>query len=177
MLLPHATFVKLCRARDLLRDCFGEPIVLADAAAEAEMSAWHFLRLFRRAFGETPHQFLTRLRIDRAKDLLTVSGRSVTDICFDVGFSSLGSFSTLFARRVGYSPIAFRRCVRTLVVAPGFHPWVAIPCCFAYMFGGRTPWSPGEGAEKRPDRNIREAAAAALRVHLAPIDGSSISPL
>src|SRR5262249_25110142 len=90
MLLPHATFIKLCRARDLLRDCFGEPIVLADAAAEAEMSAWHFLRLFRRAFGETPHQFLTRLRIDRAKDLLTVSGRSVTDICFDVGFSSLG---------------------------------------------------------------------------------------
>ena len=167
MLLPHATFIKLCRARDLLRDCFGEPIALADAAAEAEMSAWHFLRLFRRTFGETPHQFLTRLRIDRAKDLLTVSGRSVTDICFDVGFSSLGSFSTLFARRVGASPIAFRRRVRTLVLAPGFHPWVAIPCCFAYMFGGQI----------RADRNIREAAAAARRVHLAPIDGSPMSPL
>jgi AraC-like DNA-binding protein len=142
MLLPHATFIKLCRARDLLRDCVGEPIALADAAAEAEMSAWHFLRLFRRTFGETPHQFLTRLRIDRAKHLLTVSGRSVTDICLDVGFSSLGSFSTLFARRVGASPVAFRRRVRTLVVAPGFHPWVAIPCCFARMFGGITPPRP-----------------------------------
>ncbi len=177
MLLPHDTFVKLCRARDLLRDCFDEPIVLADAAAEADLSAWHFLRLFRRAFGETPHQFLTRLRLDRAKDLLTVSGRSVTDICFDVGFSSLGSFSTLFARRVGHSPVAFRRRVRTLVVAPGFHPWVAIPCCFARIFGGRAPWLPAGAAENPADRNIREASPAGVRVHLAPIDGSPMSPL
>ena len=135
MLLPHATFIKLCRARDLLRDCFGEPIALADAAAEAEMSAWHFLRLFRRTFGETPHQFLTRLRIDRAKHLLTVSGRSVTDICFDVGFSSLGSFSTLFARHVGESPHAFRRRVRAWVRVPGRHPWALVPYCFALAFG------------------------------------------
>jgi AraC-like DNA-binding protein len=161
-MLPHATFIKLCRARDLLRDCLGEPIALADAAEEADLSAWHFLRLFRQAFGETPHQFLTRLRIERAKDLLTVSGRSVTEICFDVGFSSLGSFSTLFARHVGASPVAFRRRMRTFVVSPGFHPWGVIPCCFAFMFGGKVP----------ANRNIREALSDALRVHLAPIVGS-----
>ena len=135
MLLPHATFIKLCRARDLLRDCFGEPIALADAAAEADLSAWHFLRLFRHTFGETPHQFLTRLRIERAKDLLTVSGRSVTEICFDVGFSSLGSFSTLFARHVGESPHAFRRRVRAWVRVPGRHPWALVPYCYALAFG------------------------------------------
>jgi transcriptional regulator GlxA family with amidase domain len=154
-MIPHTTFVKLCRARDLLRDCLGEPIALADAAAEADLSAWHFLRLFRHTFGETPHQFLTRLRIERAKDLLTVSGRSVTDICFDVGFSSLGSFSTLFARHVGASPIIFRRRMRTLVVTPGVHPWGVVPCCFAFMLGGQIP----------PGRNIREALTAAIRVH------------
>jgi AraC-like DNA-binding protein len=165
MLLPQATFIKLCRARDLLRDCLGEPVALADAAAEADLSAWHFLRLFRRAFGETPHEFLTRLRIERAKDLLTVSGRSVTDICFDVGFSSLGSFSTLFARHVGASPAAFRRRMRTLVTTPGFYPWGVVPCCFAYMFGGPPP----------PDRKIREALDLAARVDWAPIDESFLS--
>jgi AraC-like DNA-binding protein len=165
MVLPHVTFIKLCRARDLIRDCVGEPIVLADAAAEADLSAWHFLRLFRRAFGETPHEFLTRLRIERAKDLLTTSGRSVTDICFDVGFSSLGSFSTLFARHVGASPAAFRRRMRTLVTTPGFYPWGVVPCCFAYMFGGPAP----------PDRNIREALDRAARIDWAAGDGSLIS--
>jgi AraC-like DNA-binding protein len=165
-MMPHATFVKLCRARDLLRDCLGEPIALADAAAEAGLSPWHFLRLFRRAFGETPHRFLTRLRIERARDLLTVSRRSVTDICFDVGFSGLGSFSTLFARHVGSSPAAFRRRMRTLVVTPGFHPWGVVPCCFAFMIGGQVP----------ADRNIREALTAAVRVHLPPIDGSPVLP-
>jgi AraC-like DNA-binding protein len=153
-MLPHDSFIRLCRARDLLRDCLAEPVALADAAAEAELSAWHFLRLFRHAFGETPHQFLTRLRIERAKDLLTVSGRSVTDICFDVGFSSLGSFSTLFARHVGASPIAYRRLMRTMVVAPGFHPWGVVPCCFAFMLGGQIP----------AGRNFREALHEALGV-------------
>lgn|SRR5262245_18848869 len=132
---PTATLVKLCRARDFLRDYFAEPVELGDAAAEAELSPWHFLRAFRDAFGETPHDFLTRLRIDRAKDLLTVSGRSVTDVCFDVGFSSLGSFSTLFARKVGLSPSAFRRQVRVWVSVPGRHPWVFVPSCFARKFG------------------------------------------
>ena len=72
--------------------------------------------------GETPHEFLTRMRLERAKDLLTISSRPVTEICFDVGFTSLGSFSTLFRRQVGLSPAAFRRRVRAWVTVPGRHP-------------------------------------------------------
>jgi AraC-like DNA-binding protein len=132
---PTATLVKLCRARDFLRDCFTEPVELADAAAEAELSPWHFLRVFRAAFGETPHDFLTRLRIEKAQDLLAISGRSVTDVCFDVGFTSLGTFSSLFTRKVGKSPSAFRRQVRPWVTVLGRHPWIFVPTCFARIFG------------------------------------------
>jgi AraC-like DNA-binding protein len=131
-----ATVQKLCRARAFIRDYFREPIELADAAAEAELSIWHFLRLFRDVFGETPHEFLTRLRIDTARSLLAVSSRSVTDVCFDVGFSSLGSFSTLFTRQVGVSPIAFRRQARPQVSVPAWPRWWFVPACFAAHFGG-----------------------------------------
>ena len=126
---------KLCQVRDLMRDCLEEELTLADLSLEAELSAWHFLRAFREAFGETPHAFLTRLRLERAKELLTISSRPVTEICFDVGFSSLGSFSTLFRRRVGLSPAEFRRRVRAWVSVPGRHPWAFVPFCFGQHFG------------------------------------------
>src|SRR5437762_3392330 len=125
------TLRKLCQVHDLMRDCLEEELTLADLSLEAELSAWHFLRAFRAAFGETPHEFLTRLRLERAKDLLTVTGRPVTEICFDVGFTSLGSFSTLFRRQVGRSPAEFRRQVRAWVTVPGRHPWAFVPFCFA----------------------------------------------
>jgi AraC-like DNA-binding protein len=134
---PSSVLKKLCRARDLIRDCYGEPLTLPELSAEAGLSAWHFLRLFKAAFGETPHQFHTRLRIEKAQELLTVTGRSVTDVCLDVGYSSLGSFSTLFARHVGESPHAFRRRVRAWVRVPGRHPWALVPYCFALAFGPR----------------------------------------
>jgi transcriptional regulator GlxA family with amidase domain len=124
------TLRKLCQVRDLMRDCLDEPLTLADLSTEVDLSEWHFLRAFRAAFGETPHEFLTRLRLGRARDLLTVSSRPVTEICFDVGFSSLGSFSTLFRRQVGLSPTEFRRQVRSWVSIPGLHPWAFIPICF-----------------------------------------------
>lgn len=132
---PSRTLRKLCQVRDLIRDGLAEPWTLADLSLEADLSAWHFLRVFRDAFGETPHAFLTRLRVERARDLLTVSSRPVTEICFDVGFTSLGSFSTLFHREVGLSPAAYRRQVRTWVRIPGRYPWVFVPLCFAHRFG------------------------------------------
>ena len=79
-MLPSATLKKLCRARDLMRDCYTEPLTLDDICAEAHFSSYHFLRLFNHAFGETPHRFLTRFRLERAKDLLIVSNRSVTEV-------------------------------------------------------------------------------------------------
>src|SRR5207253_6466191 len=95
------TLRRLCRARDLLRDCLDQELTLQDVCVEAEFSPWHLLRAFRTTFGETPHEFLTRMRLERARDLLTVTSRPVTEICFDVGFTSLGSFSTLFRRYIG----------------------------------------------------------------------------
>ena len=132
-----STFRKLCRARDLLRECYAEPIQLFDLAAETDLSEWHLLRIFRDAFGETPHQFLRRIRLEKAQTLLTVTSRSVTEVCLDVGFSSVGSFSTLFARRFGLSPREFRRQVRTMISVPGKHPWACVPFCFAWAFGER----------------------------------------
>jgi AraC-like DNA-binding protein len=126
---------RICRARDLIRDCFAEPITLDDCALEAGLSPWHLLRSFRAAFGETPKEFLTRLRLERARQLLTVTTHSVTEVCFDIGFSSLGTFSVLFKRHVGCSPKEFRRRARRWVTVPGVTPWAFIPCCFAYRFG------------------------------------------
>ena len=118
-----------------MSDCLDQELTLADLSIEADLSMWHFLRAFRDTFDETPHAFRTRLRLERAKELLTISTRSVTDICFDVGFTSLGSFSTLFRRQVGISPAEFRRRVRAWVSVPGRHPWALMPCCFSQFFG------------------------------------------
>jgi AraC-like DNA-binding protein len=129
------TLRKLCDIRDLIRDCHEQVLTLEDLSLEADLSAWHFMRAFRHAFGETPHDFLTRIRIERAKALLTITSRPVTEICFDVGFSSLGSFSTLFRRQVGLSPAQFRRKVRAWVSVPGRFPWAFVPVCFSQRYG------------------------------------------
>ena len=86
------------------------------------MSPYQFIRRFCAVFGETPHQFRIGARLDRAKQLLAVSDYSVTDVCMEVGFSSLGSFSDLFARRVGVAPSAFRRRIRAVMPAPRVLP-------------------------------------------------------
>lgn len=99
-------------------------------ARAAALSPYHFQKSFQRAFDETPHEFLTRIRVDRAKRLLALSDASVTEVCFEVGFSSLGSFSTLFARTVGRAPSHYRRVVQ--VPAQLAHPF--IPWCFASRF-------------------------------------------
>ncbi len=94
--------------------------------------------MYKLAFRETPHEFLTRLRIERAKTLLATGGHNVTEACFEVGFSSLGSFSALFARRVGLSPSEFRRCVRPGIVVPRAVRSSFVPACFcARLYGPR----------------------------------------
>jgi AraC-like DNA-binding protein len=114
---------RVCQVRDLLRDHLSQPLTLGDCADEVDLSPWHLLRSFRAAFGETPHAYLTRVRIDRAARLIALTDRSVTEVCFDVGFTSLGSFSTLFKRHTGWSPAAYRRRVRGWVSVPAAsHP-------------------------------------------------------
>jgi AraC-like DNA-binding protein len=119
MLLRHEGFRRLCRARDLLREA-REPLpTIEQLAREVRISPFHFIRQFEAVFGVTPHQFRIASRIELAKTLLAGGDYSVTDVCMEVGFSSLGSFSTLFAQRVGETPSAYRRRIRTLISAPG----------------------------------------------------------
>jgi len=133
-LLHDDTFRRLCRARDLLAADYQAAIRLQQAAQEACLSAFHFHRLFASTFGETPHDFLTRLRMDRAKTLLASGGMSVTDVCMEVGYSSLGSFSLKFRSMHGRSPSEYQREIRRVF---GYSaPWriVFLPECFSSAF-------------------------------------------
>jgi AraC-like DNA-binding protein len=123
---------QLCRARDLLAEVHSPDVSVEDAAVEAGMSSFHFIRTFSTMFGETPHQFRTRERLNAAQRLLA-RGQSVTDVCLDVGFSSLGSFSTLFSREIGMSPAAYQRSLRCCVYVPDWQPHP--PNCLLWMGG------------------------------------------
>lgn len=100
---------RMLRARDAMDRAYAEPLDIAALARIAHVSEWHFIRTFRATFGETPHRYLQRRRIERAMFLLRCTDRSVTEICFDVGFASLGTFSRTFRDVVGESPSAYRR--------------------------------------------------------------------
>jgi AraC-like DNA-binding protein len=127
-------FRRLCRARDLLRDAGDAPISIRDVAREADVSPFHFIRQFEAVFGRTPHQYRIDWRIERAKDLLATGELSITDVCLEVGFSSLGSFSTLFANRVGEAPSSFRRRHWALGRPPAVHAGSLQPGCLTLMW-------------------------------------------
>jgi AraC-like DNA-binding protein len=118
----------LRRARDLIDRDYAEPLDLDAMAREAGYSRFHFARAFRVAYGETPHTYLTRRRIERAKALLRTANLSVTEICFLVGFESLGSFSTRFRELAGRSPSEYRD---DAVARAGVPP---IPGCIVLMW-------------------------------------------
>lgn len=120
-----------------MADCYRSPIRLEDAAATIHLSPWHFQREFQRAFGESPHAYVTRLRISLAKELLAMTSLSVMDVCFEVGFHSLGSFTSLFTREVGISPARYRRATRRVISVSGLRDVVCVPFCFAGAFFGR----------------------------------------
>jgi len=93
MLLRHEGFRRLCLARDLLREIREPSPSIADIARDVRISPFHFIRQFEALFGVTPHQFRIQARLDAAKQLLASGRYSVTDVCLEVGFSSLGSIS------------------------------------------------------------------------------------
>ncbi len=98
----------LLRVRDLIDRSYAEQLDIPALARSASVSQAYFSRSFKAAFGQTPHQYLMSRRMERAKALLRAGQRSVTEVCMDVGFTSLGSFSTQFRRYVGESPSAYR---------------------------------------------------------------------
>ena len=99
----------LLRAKDLIEARYRESLDVRTLAQAARLSPAHFSREFRRAFGEAPHQYLLTRRLERAAALLRSTDHSVADICFTVGLSSVGSFTTSFGRTYGMTPTAYRR--------------------------------------------------------------------
>jgi AraC-like DNA-binding protein len=133
-LVDDITFRRLCRARDFLAASMCSPVTLDRAAREACLSPFHFQRLFARVFQETPHDFLTRRRMEAAERLLAAGDLPVTDICFEVGYSSLGTFSSRFAARTGKSPTLFRREARRWIAPERGWRIYRIPECYAALF-------------------------------------------
>jgi AraC-like DNA-binding protein len=133
MLLRSAAFTNLCRARYLLAEVREQPLWIKDLAREVHMSPFHFIRQFEALFGLTPHQFRIQSRLDQAKLLLAQGNHSVTEVCMEVGFASLGSFSDLFTRRIGMAPSVYQRRARVMVQVPGEFPRELFPGCLSLM--------------------------------------------
>ncbi len=124
----------MLRARDAMDRDHRSELDIATLAAVACVSEAHFIRTFKATFGETPHRYLQRRRVERAMYLLRTTGDDVTDICMAVGLSSLGTFSRTFRDIVGESPTSYR--------ATG--PLPMVPSCFVKTW--TRPSSFGEGA-------------------------------
>ncbi|KAB2351869.1 helix-turn-helix transcriptional regulator [Actinomadura rudentiformis] len=118
--------VRLRRARDTMDRDYDQPLDVTALARAAHMSPGHFSRSFRAAFGETPYSYLMTRRIERAKALLRRGDLTVTEVCMEVGCTSLGSFSSRFTELVGESPSAYR--------ARDHDEGTAIPACYAKIY-------------------------------------------
>jgi AraC-like DNA-binding protein len=111
---------RMLRARDAIDSAYSHPLDISELARVASVSEAHFIRTFRATFGETPHRYLQRRRVERAMFMLRETGKSVTNICLDAGFTSLGTFSRTFHDILGMTPTDYR--TRTDVIA--------LPTCF-----------------------------------------------
>jgi AraC-like DNA-binding protein len=140
---PIPIYVHLRRVKDLIDRRYALELDVEAMAREAHASPAHFIRSFRTAFGETPHRYLLRRRIERASDLLRSTGLSVTEVSLRVGFRSLGSFSTAFRGLIGESPSEYAGRWRAAGAPP-------IPTCFTLM-------------HTRPHRAVFEKRGAADR--------------
>jgi AraC-like DNA-binding protein len=124
-LTRRSTTAALAAVREHIDRHYAEALTIEDLAHRAGLSSFHFIRAFRAAFDVTPHQYLRGRRLDRAKELLVTTAYPVTEICDQVGFQSLGSFSSLFRRHTGEPPAEFRARRRKSVY---------IPTCFIRMY-------------------------------------------
>jgi AraC-like DNA-binding protein len=115
------------RARDAMHRAYAEPLDVRAVAAVAHVSEAHFIRSFRAVFGETPHRYLQRRRVERSMFLLRETDRSVTDICLDLGFTSLGTFSRMFREIDGETPSAYPLEHGPIVAPNSVQMWATRP--------------------------------------------------
>jgi AraC-like DNA-binding protein len=131
---------RMLRARDAVDRDYAKPLDIPTLARIAYVSEAHFIRTFRATFGETPHRYLQRRRVERAMFLLRETHGSVSEICLDVGFTSLGTFGRTFHQIVGESPTRYRKRAADLR---------AVPACFARAW--TRPSSFGEARQRGVD--------------------------
>ena len=136
MNLTTDIYQRIATAKVYIDDNYHEPIDLDRVSQQAFLSKFHFHRLFRRIYRRTPHQYLTWKRIDKAKDLLA-ENKPVTDVCNEVGFESIGSFSVLFKKEIGFAPQYYRNMAYKKKLEQLAQPKKAIPHCFieSYKLG------------------------------------------
>src|SRR5512146_71926 len=130
---------RLLRARDAMDRAYAEPLDVRGVAAVAHVSPAHFSRSFRSVFGETPHRYLQRRRVERSMFLLRETDRAVADICFDVGFSSLGPFTRTFREIIGETPSGYRLGHGPMVAPNCVQMWAMRPRALA---GAAAPGKP-----------------------------------
>ena len=152
-----ARLASLRSARDLIDRDFATDVDVAALATRAGYSRYHFIRAFRTAYGATPGDYLSRRRIERARELLRAANLTVTEVCFLVGFSSLGSFSSRFSELTGCSPSEFQR----RAVGHGGPP--PIPGCMVLMWGA-------PNAVVRNRGEVSEQAATVASAPMEPAD-------
>lgn len=125
---------RIVQAKLFIDSHYTENIDLGNISDEAYFSKFHFIRLFKKIYGKTPHQYLTFVRIEKALELLK-ENKPVSEVCYDVGFESLGSFSGLFKRIVGFTPSAYLARQQKIKAQIINAPLDFIPGCFAEKNG------------------------------------------
>jgi len=129
MNLTTDIYQRIATAKIYIDDNYQEPIDLDQVSQQAFLSKFHFHRLFRQIYRRTPHQYLTWKRINKAKDLLS-ENKPVTEVCNEVGFESIGSFSVLFKKEIGFAPTYYRNMAWLKKQKAKEQPKAVIPHCF-----------------------------------------------
>ena len=134
MAIPSEQYQRIIAAKLFMDENYHEPLHLEHIAQRAFMSRYHFHRVFSSIYRKTPHQYLTLKRIERAKDLLA-ENRQVTEVCSEVGFESLGTFSVLFKKEIGFAPQYYRNMAYRKKLKAKENPASVIPHCFLTFTG------------------------------------------
>jgi AraC-like DNA-binding protein len=128
------TYKRLLRAKEFMDAHFMKPICLSEISQNAFFSTYHFIRLFKKTYHITPHKYLIKRRIEKAKQLFLNHELTITTICYIIGFESLGSFSILFKKHTGYSPLEYKLRLLARQTAAEHNPQILIPGCFVYTY-------------------------------------------